>query len=99
MFEALGRFLFRRRKPLLALTLLFAVLSGAYGVGVFGDMKPGGFEDPGSDSRKAAQLAEKAFPQRSPDVVVVYRDKDRTVDDPRSARPSPRRSRGCPSRP
>ncbi len=82
MFEALGRFLFRRRKPLLALTLLFAVLSGAYGVGVFGDMKPGGFEDPGSDSRRAAQLAEKAFPQRSPDVVVVYRDKDRTVDDP-----------------
>lgn len=82
MFEALGRFLFRRRKPLLALTLLFAVLSGAYGVGVFGDMKPGGFEDPGSDSRKAAQLAEKAFPQRAPDVVVVYRDTDRTVDDP-----------------
>lgn len=82
MFEALGRFLFRRRKPLLVLTLLFAVLSGAYGVGVFGDMKPGGFEDPGSDSRKAAQLAERAFPQRAPDAVIVYRDKDRTVDDP-----------------
>ncbi|MFC4329083.1 MMPL family transporter [Streptomyces andamanensis] len=82
MFEALGRFLFRRRKPLLVLTLLFAVLSGAYGVGVFGDMKPGGFEDPGSDSRKAAQIAERAFPQRAPDAVVVYRDKTRTVDDP-----------------
>ncbi|AXG81619.1 MMPL family transporter [Streptomyces paludis] len=81
MFEALGRFLFRRRNPLLVLTLLFAVLSGAYGVGVFGDMKPGGFEDPGSDSRKAAQLAEKAFPDRAPDAVIVYRDKDRTVDD------------------
>ncbi|MET9734463.1 MMPL family transporter [Streptomyces sp. NPDC006458] len=64
------------------MTLLFAVVSGAYGVGVFGDMKPGGFEDPGSDSRRAAQLAEKAFPQRAPDAVVVYRDKDRTVDDP-----------------
>ncbi|MFG2791804.1 MMPL family transporter [Streptomyces sp. NPDC048419] len=82
MFEALGRFLFRRRKPLLVLTLLFAVLSGLYGVGVFGDMKPGGFENPGSDSRKAAQLAERAFPQRSPDAVIVYRDTSRTVDDP-----------------
>ncbi|MFJ7073652.1 MMPL family transporter [Streptomyces sp. NPDC098781] len=82
MFEALGRFLFRRRKPLLVLTLLFAVLSGLYGVGVFGDMKPGGFENPGSDSRKAAQLAERAFPQRAPDAVIVYRDKERTVDDP-----------------
>ncbi|MFF1547690.1 MMPL family transporter [Streptomyces sp. NPDC058291] len=82
MFEALGRFLFRRRKPLLVLTSLFAVLSGLYGVGVFGDMKPGGFENPGSDSRKAAQLAERAFPQRAPDAVIVYRDRTRTVDDP-----------------
>lgn len=81
MFEALGRFLFRRRKPLLVLTLLFAVLSGLYGVGVFGDMKPGGFENPGSDSRKAAQLAERAFPQGAPDAVIVYRDRERTVDD------------------
>jgi uncharacterized membrane protein YdfJ with MMPL/SSD domain len=62
--------------------LLFAVLSGAYGVGVFGSLTPLGFDDPGSDSRHAAQLAEKAFPQRTPDAVIVYRDKDRTVDDP-----------------
>lgn len=81
MFEGLGRFIHQRRKPLLVLTLLFAVLAGAYGVGVFGDMKPGGFEDPGSESRKAARLAEQAFPQRAPDAVIVYRDDDRTVDD------------------
>ncbi|MFF3850486.1 MMPL family transporter [Streptomyces sp. NPDC002328] len=62
--------------------MLFAVLAGAYGVGVFGDMKPGGFEDPGSESRTAARLAEQAFPQRAPDAVIVYRDDDRTVDDP-----------------
>ncbi|MFJ9739217.1 MMPL family transporter [Streptomyces sp. NPDC101166] len=62
--------------------MLFAVLAGAYGVGVFGDMKPGGFEDPGSESRTAARLAEQAFPQRAPDAVVVYRDDTRTVDDP-----------------
>jgi trehalose monomycolate/heme transporter len=82
MFEALGRFIHRGRKPLLILTLAFAVFSGVYGLGVFGDMKPGGFEDPNSESRKAALLAEKAFPQRAPDAVVIYRSKDRTVDDP-----------------
>ncbi|MFJ1800251.1 MULTISPECIES: MMPL family transporter [unclassified Streptomyces] len=82
MFETLGRFIHRGRKPLLILTLVFAVFSGVYGLGVFGDMKPGGFEDPNSESRKAALLAEKAFPQRAPDAVVVYRSKDRTVDDP-----------------
>ncbi|MFC4608151.1 MMPL family transporter [Streptomyces maoxianensis] len=82
MFEGLGRFIHRRCKPLLIFTLLFAVLSGVYGVGVFGDMKPGGFEDPKSESRRAALLAEKAFPQRAPDAVVVYRSDDKTVDDP-----------------
>ncbi|WP_406267281.1 MMPL family transporter [Streptomyces sp. NBC_00191] len=82
MFEGLGRFIHRGRKPLLIFTLLFAVLSGVYGVGVFGDMKPGGFEDPKSESRHAALLAEKAFPQRAPDAVVVYRNDDLTVDDP-----------------
>ncbi|MER7700985.1 MULTISPECIES: MMPL family transporter [unclassified Streptomyces] len=82
MFETLGRFIHRGRKPLLVLTLVFAVFSGVYGLGVFGDMKPGGFEDPNSESRKAALLAEEAFPQRAPDAVVVYRSKDKTVDDP-----------------
>ncbi|MEV6382417.1 MMPL family transporter [Streptomyces sp. NPDC051773] len=82
MFERLGRLLHRRRKPLLILTMLFAVLSGAYGAGVFGSLTPLGFQDPGSDSVRAAQLAEKAFSQRTPDAVIVYRDDDRTVDDP-----------------
>lgn len=82
MFEGFGRLLYRRRKPVLILTMLFAVLSGAYGAGVFGSLTPLGFQDPGSDSVRAAHIAEKAFPQRTPDAVIVYRDKDRTVDDP-----------------
>jgi RND superfamily putative drug exporter len=82
VFDTFGRLLHRSRKPLLILTLLFAVLSGAYGAGVFGSLTPLGFQDPGSDSVRAAQLAEKAFPQRTPDAVIVYRDEDRTVDDP-----------------
>ncbi|ANS70218.1 membrane tranport protein [Streptomyces lincolnensis] len=82
MFERFGRLLHRRRKPLLILTLLFAVLSGTYGAGVFGSLTPLGFQDPGSDSERAAQIAEDAFPQRTPDAVIVYRDEDRTVDDP-----------------
>ncbi|GEC10022.1 putative conserved membrane protein, MmpL family [Streptomyces spinoverrucosus] len=82
MFERFGRLLHRRRKPLLILTMLFAVLSGAYGAGVFGSLTPLGFQDPGSDSVRAARIAEKAFPQRTPDAVIVYRDKNRTVDDP-----------------
>jgi hypothetical protein len=54
-------------------------------------------QDPGADTVHAAQLTEKAFPQRTPDAVIVYRDEDRTVDD---SRPSGGRSsgRGSPCR-
>ncbi|MET8871911.1 MMPL family transporter [Nocardia sp. NPDC004604] len=81
MFEKLGVFVYTWRKAMLGLTLLFAVVAGAYGVGVFGDMVPNGFEARDAESRQAAELAEKAFPQRAPDAVIVYRSADRTVDD------------------
>ncbi|WP_433192804.1 MMPL family transporter [Nocardia sp. CA-107356] len=82
MFERLGYFVHRRRKAVLALTALFAVVAGIYGVGVFGDMVPNGFEARGSESKQAADIADKAFPQRAPDAVIVYRSKDKTVEDP-----------------
>ncbi|GAB2534789.1 MMPL family transporter [Nocardia heshunensis] len=81
MFERLGYFVHRRRLSVLAVTAVLAILSGSYGLGVFGDMVPNGFEARGSDSRHAAELADKSFAQRSPDAVIVYRSADRTVDD------------------
>ncbi|MFE3025306.1 MMPL family transporter [Nocardia tengchongensis] len=82
MFERLGYFIHHRRLIVLAVSAVIAVLSGTYGLGVFGDMVPNGFEARGSDSRKAAELADKSFAQRSPDAVIIYRSADRTVDDP-----------------
>ena len=82
MFERLGRFVHRRRLVVLAASVVLAVLSGIYGVGVFGDMVPNGFEAKGADSHTAAVLADKSFAQRSPDAVIIYRSADRTVDDP-----------------
>ena len=82
MFERLGRFIHRRRSVVLAASVVLAVLSGIYGVGVFGDMVPNGFEAKGADSHTAAVLADKSFAQRSPDAVIIYRSADRTVDDP-----------------
>ncbi|MFF2555372.1 MMPL family transporter [Nocardia sp. NPDC058058] len=81
MLERLGHFVHRRRLAVLFVSAVIAILSGGYGLGVFGDMVPNGFEARGSESRHAAELADKSFAQRSPDAVIVYRSADRTVDD------------------
>ena len=82
MFEWLGRFIHRRRLVVMVVSVVLAVLAGVYGVGVFGDMVPNGFEAKGADSHTAAVLADESFAQRSPDAVIIYRSTDRTVDDP-----------------
>ena len=82
MFEALGRVMYRRRRWVVALSVAFVVFAGVWGTGVFGAMTGGGFEDPGSESSKAAEVAGQALGRDSADAVVLYRSDDLTVDDP-----------------
>src|SRR3954470_13348352 len=82
MFEALGRVMYRRRRWVVALSLAFVVFAGVWGTGVFGAMTGGGFDDPGSESAKAARVAAQALGRDSSDAVVLYRSDDLTVADP-----------------
>jgi RND superfamily putative drug exporter len=82
MFEALGRVMYRRRRWVVAIAVVFLVFAGVWGTGVFGAMTGGGFEDPNSESSKAAEVAAKALGRNSSDAVVLYRSADLTVDDP-----------------
>src|SRR5215212_129775 len=82
MFEALGRVIYRRRRVVVALSVAFVVFAGVWGTGVFGAMTSGGFEDPDSESSKAAEVAAETLGRNSADVVVLYRSDDLTVDDP-----------------
>src|SRR4051794_25602328 len=82
MFEALGRVMYRRRRWVVALALAFVAFAGVWGTGVFGAMTGGGFEDPDSESSQAAKVADETLGRNSPDVVVLYRSDDLTVDDP-----------------
>jgi uncharacterized membrane protein YdfJ with MMPL/SSD domain len=82
MFEALGRVMYRRRRLVVALSVAFVVFAGVWGTGVFGSMTGGGFEDPGSESSKAAEVAADRLGRDSADVVILYRSDDLTVDDP-----------------
>src|SRR3954447_12000225 len=82
MFEALGRVMYRRRRWVVALSVVFVVFAGVWGTGVFGAMTGGGFEDPNSESSTAARVAAEALGRTSSDAVVLYRSDDLTVDDP-----------------
>jgi uncharacterized membrane protein YdfJ with MMPL/SSD domain len=82
MFEALGRVMYRRRRWVVALSVAFVVFAGVWGTGVFAAMTGGGFEDPGSESSKAAAVAAQALGRNSADAVVLYRSDELTVDDP-----------------
>ncbi|MEV4381053.1 MMPL family transporter [Streptosporangium sp. NPDC049644] len=72
MFESLGRAVYRGRWSLLVLGTAFAVLAGYFGLGLFGRMSDGGFEDPGAESTSAAEWSQKWFGGNSPDVVALY---------------------------
>src|SRR3954468_15765093 len=82
MFEALGRVMYRRRRWVVALAVVFVTFAGVWGTGVFGAMTGGGFEDPNSESSKASEVAAQALGRNGSDAVVLYRSDDLTVDDP-----------------
>jgi uncharacterized membrane protein YdfJ with MMPL/SSD domain len=81
MFESLGRFMFRRRRWVLAVAGVLVVVAALWGTGVFGSLSGAGFEDPDSDSARAVQLARREFGRHRADVVVLYSSPALTVDD------------------
>jgi RND superfamily putative drug exporter len=81
VFESLGRLMFRRRRWVLAVAGVFVVVAAMWGTGVFGSLAGAGFEDPNSDSARAAQQAKQVFGRHRADVVVLYSSPTLTVDD------------------
>ena len=83
MFEAWGRFVYRRRRLVLAVAALVVTAAAVWGTGVFARLQSGGgFTPPGSQSQRASDLATRAFGRDTADVVVLYRSPSLTVRDP-----------------
>jgi RND superfamily putative drug exporter len=82
MFEALGRGAYRRRRSVIAAAVVFLAFAGIWGTGVFASLTGAGFDDPASDSYRAAQRATAELGRDDTDVLVLYRSAERTVDDP-----------------
>ncbi|TWD79211.1 RND superfamily putative drug exporter [Kribbella amoyensis] len=82
MFEKLGRFGYRRRRLVLALTGVFVIAAVVWGTGVFGSLANGGFEAPDTEAARAVRTIEQTVGRTGTDVIVLYRDPARTVADP-----------------
>jgi RND superfamily putative drug exporter len=83
VFEGYGRVIYRRRRLVLAIAVLFAIFAGAWGTGVFGKLNSGNtFTPPDSQSQREASLATATFGRGDADVVVLYRSAALTVASP-----------------
>ncbi|HEY7046093.1 MAG TPA: MMPL family transporter [Jatrophihabitantaceae bacterium] len=82
MFAWWGTQVVRWRRWLLVAGVLFALVGGLWGTRVFGALSNGGFDDQGSENQKAQALLDQRVGNTNPDVVVLFRNPNVTVDDP-----------------
>ncbi len=81
MLTRLANFTVRRRRWVLSFTVVFLLVAIALGTGAFGVLKAGGFDDPSSESVRAAELLEEHFGGGEPNVVLVLTAEGRDVDE------------------
>src|SRR5450755_4764712 len=82
-FESWGRTAYRRRRLILVIALLVAVLGAVWGTTIFARVQTaGGFDAPNSQSQHEATQATKAFGRDAGDVVVLYSSKTLTTAAP-----------------
>ncbi len=74
--------LVRHARAVLAAGVLVTVAAATFGLGVFGSLSQGGFDDPDSESARELALEREVFGNESVDVIAIYRSADLTVDDP-----------------
>ncbi len=82
MFTRLGQLIVRRRRAVLATTLLGLVVAIVLGSGVFAGLTNGGFDDPSSESTRAISTLEAEFDTGSADLVAVVTATNADVDSP-----------------
>ena len=82
-FASWGRTAYRRRRLILVIALLTAVLGGVWGTTIFARAQTaGGFDAPNSQSQYEATLAARTFGRDAGDVVVLYSSKTLTAQAP-----------------
>ncbi|MFE3829409.1 MMPL family transporter [Streptomyces sp. NPDC059092] len=85
MFERLAEWTIRRSRLVLVIAVVVVALMGALGAGAFGKLLGGGFDDPASQSTRAAQVIGEKFGGET-NLVLLVRAPDGRVDTPDAAR-------------
>ena len=82
MFEALGRFIVRRKKSVLILFILGILAAGGVGSLAFSKLDTGGYSDLGSESANAYEYLTEKFKVQEPAAILVIDTGNRSVSDP-----------------
>ena len=85
MLTRLARFTVRRRRLVLAASLVAFLAFGAIGGGVAEQLSSGGFEDPSAESTQAQRLVDERFGASTPNLVLLVTADGGDVDDPATA--------------
>ncbi|WP_434743231.1 MMPL family transporter [Micromonospora sp. SH-82] len=72
MFAWWGRVVVRARWAVLAAAVALVVLGSTWGVGVFGQLSGGGFDDPASESSRAAERIATELGPQGADLIVLW---------------------------
>ena len=78
----LAQLVTRRRRLVLALSLVFLPVAGLLGGSVEEHLSSGGFTDPSSESARAAAALEDDFHTGTPNLLLLVTAKSGSVDDP-----------------
>lgn len=81
MPASIARFIVRRRRLVLVGAILFMAIAGTFGGSVATKLSNGGFDDPKAESSATKTLIEKTFGAGSPNLVLLVRTREGTVDD------------------
>ncbi|WP_329213133.1 MMPL family transporter [Streptomyces sp. NBC_01485] len=85
MFERLAELAIRRSRLVLVIAVVAVALMGVVGVGAFDKLLGGGFDDPASQSSRAAKVIEEEFGGET-NLVLLVRSPDGRVDTPAATR-------------
>jgi uncharacterized membrane protein YdfJ with MMPL/SSD domain len=81
MLNTWSRFVAHRAGLVVSLGLVIVAAAAVFGIGVFGSLSNGGFDDPATDSARELAAEQDNFRSHDSDVVAIYSSPDLTVDD------------------
>ena len=82
MMQNWGHLVARRAWTVLIAGLVLVAAAAAYGLGVFGSLSNGGYDDPASESARSLTKEHATFTSHDADIVVIYSSPSLKAGDP-----------------